>query len=270
MEKIIWLSDLHYVEDGEVLGHDPRARLDAAIAYINAHHRDAAYCVLSGDLVDRGTLDDYAGLHSRLQQLDIPYLPLVGNHDDRGLLRRTLPLPDGCMETFVQYVMPTEAAVIVALDTQKTGSDAGEFCCERRSWLMQVLKNAADLQNAADLPVLLFMHHPPFDLGLPMQDQSNMEEGDAFLDVLNNSARKVSQLCIGHVHRRVCGAVQGLPFTTLGSVLYQAPPPAPAWDWDSFAPAQEDPCLGVILIDGTKVSIQNEIFCAYEVGTGAH
>jgi len=263
MEKIIWVSDLHYVEGGEVLGHDPRARLDAAIAYINTHHGDAAYCVLSGDLVDRATLDDYIGLHDRLQQLDIPYLPLVGNHDDRGLLRRTLPLPDGRMQSFVQYVLPTKAAVIVVLDTQKAGSDAGEFCSERRSWLQQVLKDAADLL------VLVFMHHPPFNLGLPMQDQGKMEAGDSFLKLLNHSARSVSQLCIGHVHRSVSGLVQGLSFTTIGSVLYQAPPPVPAWDWDSFVPAQEDPALGVILIDGTKVSIQSEIFCAYEVGTKA-
>lgn len=31
--KIIWMSDLHFTADGDVLGHDPRVRLMRAVLY---------------------------------------------------------------------------------------------------------------------------------------------------------------------------------------------------------------------------------------------
>ncbi len=198
MTKIVWLSDLHFLANGDVLGHDPRARLDAAIRHINAHHADADLCVISGDLVNRGTVGDYAALAERLKTLAIPYFPMVGNHDNRDLLRTFLALPDQVMPGFVQYAIPTEDAALICLDTQKTGSGAGAFCQERLDWL------DAALTDAADRPVVLFMHHPPASLGLPMQDSENNLDGARLLELLSNHDN-LRYMCIGHVHRPVTG-----------------------------------------------------------------
>ncbi|MDE4173123.1 metallophosphoesterase [Phaeobacter sp. PT47_59] len=265
MVKIIWMSDLHFVAEGAPLGHDPRARLEAAIAHINAHHGDADCCVISGDLVNHPSLENYVALRPLLDRLDMPWFPMMGNHDDRALLRQTLPVPDSCMEDFVQYAVPVSGALVLALDTHKPTSGAGEFCAARRLWLQEALQQAGD--RAEGLPVILFLHHPPMELGLPMLDAIRMEEGNSFLELVNRHISGPCQLCIGHVHRSVSGVAAGLPFATQRSVLFQAPPPVPAWDWVSFAPTQEDPGLGIILIDGSRITIQNESFCAYEVGT---
>ena len=49
--KLIQVSDLHFVPPSlRLLGLDPRARLEAAIADINAHHGDAELCLFTGDL----------------------------------------------------------------------------------------------------------------------------------------------------------------------------------------------------------------------------
>jgi 3',5'-cyclic-AMP phosphodiesterase len=49
--KVIHLTDLHLTPPGEtIFGLDPNARLQAAIADINASHRDAALVLLTGDL----------------------------------------------------------------------------------------------------------------------------------------------------------------------------------------------------------------------------
>ena len=61
--KIIWMSDLHFARAGDVLGHDPRLRLEAAVAHVNRHHADADCCIISGDLVNRGELADYQALN---------------------------------------------------------------------------------------------------------------------------------------------------------------------------------------------------------------
>lgn len=259
MVKLIWISDLHFKASGDVLGHDPRARLSAVIARINAHHADAAFCVLSGDTVHEGTAQDYAQLHDLLSELSPPYYPLVGNHDTRALFRETLPMPEGVMPEFVQYQFETPEGIVACLDTLQEGSSTGAFCPERFAWLRAVLTAAGDRQ------VYLFMHHPPLALGLPAQDPSKIAEGDALLDLLAEFPN-VAHLFMGHVHRQVSGSVRGIPFAALNSALFQAPPPRPAWDWDSFQPVPEAPKIGVVTLAGRDVTIQYEEFCSADMG----
>ena len=73
MSKIIWMSDLHFAADGLVAGVDPRARVRAAVDHINTHYRDAEICVISGDMVNRGTVKDYTALRLEL---------VPGDHQD--------------------------------------------------------------------------------------------------------------------------------------------------------------------------------------------
>lgn len=165
------------------------------------------------------------------------------------------------MENFVQYTVSTDEGVIICLDTQKIGSDVGEFCEERRNWLLSILK------EAGDTPVYIFMHHPPMPLGLPIQDTENMENGESFLELLG-MFENIQYLFIGHVHRPITGTVKGIPFATMRSILYQAPAPQPKWDWDSFKPSEEAPNLGVLTVDDSDVNLQYLQFCKYEIGTG--
>ncbi len=260
MVKLIWLSDLHFVAEGIDLGHDPRTRLKAAIAFVNQHHADSAYCVLSGDLVNRETVEDYSALAEHLAELRVPMLPMIGNHDDRHIVRSVLPLPVGCMDNFIQYAVPTPEGLVLCLDTHKVGSPAGELCGERLAWLEQ------QLSAAGSGPVYVFMHHPPMPLGLPMQDMDRLEEGDVFLDLVAAHGN-VKHLFIGHVHRPITGTAKGIPFATMRSVLYQAPAPVPAWDWESFTPAEEAPNLGIITLSQLGVNLQYIQFCPYAQGT---
>lgn len=260
MLKAIWMSDLHFAQSGHVLDHDPRIRLTMALDHINANHSDASFCVVSGDMVNRGTETDYKALSTHFDKLDVPLLPMVGNHDNRALLRRHFELPATCMDDFVQYTLSTPSGLIVCLDTQKTGSDAGELCAQRRSWLQSVL------ENAEKGPVFIFMHHPPMAVRLPMQDTEGLNDGDIFLDLISGFTC-VKYLFIGHVHRPISGTVRSIPFSTMRSVLYQAPAPRPAWDWDTFKPSDEAPNLGVITISRSDVNLQYEQFCQFEDGT---
>ena len=259
MLKAIWMSDPHYSHADTVLGHDPRIRLEKAVTHINAHHAGASFCVVSGDMVNRGTQDDYKALSTQFEKLSIPLLPMVGNHDDRALLRKHFALPPTCMDNFVQFTRATPNEVMICLDTQKPGSDAGELCAQRLSWLK------AELENAQDKPVFIFMHHPPMRLGLPMQDTEGLTDGDVFLDLIS-SFTCVKYVFIGHVHRPITGTVRGIPFATMRSILYQAPAPRPAWDWDTFKPSEEAPNIGVLTISGSDVNLQYEQFCQFEDG----
>ncbi|MEJ6707314.1 MAG: phosphodiesterase [Amylibacter sp.] len=260
MTKLIWLSDSHFTANGLALGHDPRIRLQAAIVFINSHHNAADCCIISGDLVNRGSDKDYAALAKTVKSLTVPLLPMGGNHDDRAKLRSHFRLPQTAMPDFVQYSVTTPNAQILCLDTQKTGSDAGEFCPDRSNWL------EIHLTQNPETPTYLFMHHPPRPLGLPMQDADCMENGKAFHDLLARH-RLIKHLFVGHVHRPVTGTMNTIPFATMRSVLYQAPPPIPDWNWDTFAPAAEAPQLGVLTMDGLDCHLHYTQFCDFQTGT---
>lgn len=259
MLNVIWMSDLHFSCEGTVLGLDPRVRLQAAIDHTNNHFDEAEFCIISGDMVNRGTSQDYNALSSKLSSLNMPFYPMVGNHDDRSILRSSLPLPDNCMENFIQYFIAVQDCLLVCLDTQKTGSDSGELCEERKVWLREVLENA----NGSK--VYIFMHHPPMALGLPMQDTENLDNGLAFLDLLSEYDC-VKYMFIGHVHRPITGTVNGIHFATMRSILYQAPPPKPEWNWDTFKPSEEAPSLGLISITEAGANLQYLQFCDYATG----
>jgi len=127
------------------------------------------------------------------------------------------------------------------------------------AWLIRALS------DAGDMPVFLFMHHPPMALGLPMQDSENMRNGKAFIDLITEFGC-VKYLFIGHVHRPITGTVGGIPFSTMRSVLYQAPPPRPEWSWDTFKPSKEAPNIGVVRLTGGSVNLQYDQFCDHQFG----
>lgn len=259
MTKIIWMTDPHFQTSGTIDGLDPRARLEAAINYLNAHHADADFAVLSGDLVGDDIEGDYTGIATYLAKSDVPIYPLMGNNDEREGFRKHLALPENAMSDFVQYLIDTPDQTFICLDTHKIGSAKGQFCAERQAWLDTVLR------QSPDKPAYIFMHHPPLALGLPPQDDLMLEENAAFLDLISKH-RNVSHMFMGHVHRPTAGTVRGVPFATLGALSFQAPPPRPAWDWGSFKPSKEAPQLGVIVIENGNLVIQYTQFCQYEVG----
>jgi len=258
MSKIIWMTDPHFQNEGLIGDLNPRTRLRAAIDHMNTHHADADCLILSGDLVGDDIAGDYTLLADYLSQSKIPVYPMVGNNDDRVGFRAHLTLPGDAMDEFIQYKVDMPDAIVLCLDTHMVGSHAGQFCADRRTWLRDTLKAAAK-------PTFIFMHHPPLDLHLPQQDEIKLAEADAFLDLISGSDQ-VKHLFIGHVHRPICGTERGIPFATLGALSFQAPAPEPAWDWDSFVPAQEAPHYGVLYTKNGGAILQYTQFCAYDCG----
>ena len=247
--RFTWLSDPHFQARGDVLGKDPRACLRRAISHVNTHLSESEFCLITGDMVNRGTRVDYDALAEELKALSIPVLPLMGNHDQRDLFRQFLPLPPSAMTDFIQYDVSIGQFALICLDTHRPGADAGELCGARLDWLNDKLADYKDHQ------VILAMHHPPLKLGLPMQDEDNLLNGSDLLDLIQQHSC-VSYLLFGHVHRMISGTVRGIPYATINSITYQAPPPEPAWTWETFAPADEAPHLGLVEVTGPDVTLQ--------------
>lgn len=241
--KFIHLTDTHLVRPGRKLyGLDPRARLDAAVADINMHHSDAAFAVVTGDLTHWGDAEAYANFSDAMAALKIPYIAMVGNHDRRQACIDALKAAPRDGNGFVQGTRQTEHGLFVFLDTLDETSHAGEMCARRLGWLADKLASAP-----ADMPFVLFMHHPPFAVGVHAMDEIALKQSKEFTEVIAPYRDRIRQLFFGHVHRPISGSFGRIPFATLRGTNHQV-----AFELDpagEHLASHEPSAYGVVLVE---------------------
>jgi 3',5'-cyclic AMP phosphodiesterase CpdA len=209
--KIIHITDTHIVPEGETIyGLDPAARLAAVIEDVRARHADADLAVITGDLTDRGDAASYRRLLSLLDRLSMPVRLLIGNHDSRATFIDCVPDVLRDESGFVQSVLDLQDGQgrLLFLDTNEPGWSGGRYCDKRIAWL------EARLEEASGLPAFVFMHHPPFRLGVPHFEQIYLSRPELFIRALDHHRGGVRHIFLGHVHIPVNGvSPAGIPFT---------------------------------------------------------
>ena len=213
MLKFIVMSDLHIVAPG-ALSHaiDTTDRLRGAVAHINTHHSDAAFCILAGDLTDNGDIASYDRMAEVLADLAIPAHMTLGNHDNRAVFVSRFGEDQAADTGYIDRVIDTDGYRVVILDTLLEGEGAGALAAPQLTWLRD------GLAEAADRPVIIVMHHGPAALGVPM-DFIRLQHSADFVDALKGHG-DVRQIISGHVHTSVAGSYCGLPFTTISGNHY--------------------------------------------------
>lgn len=252
--KWIHLTDTHLVRAGETLfGLDPKARLEACVADINRHHADADLVVITGDLTHYGDAAAFDALREALAPLEPPVRLLPGNHDTRERLREAFPgMPFDARSDALQGVLDTEDGRLLFLDTTQPGTHAGWYDEARQHWLGE------RLHEAQGRDCFLFMHHPPFPVGVPSMDRIGMVQADAFAAVLAPWKSQVRHLFFGHVHRPICGSWRGIPFSTLRATSHQV-----ALDFQepvAVPGSHEPPAYAVVLVSAEQVVVHTHDF----------
>ena len=190
---IVQLSDTHIRPDvaGTPGTHDS---LRAAIAHVLRLPSPPDVVIVSGDLTDHGTAEEYAWFRELLAPLPMPVYVIPGNHDDRGRMLELFSAQGAhAMSGFMQYVVDAGPLRLIALDTVKPGSDAGELCDARLRWLDE------RLAEAPAKPTLVFMHHPPFTTGLDVLDRLGLTGAEAFGAIIARHPQ-VERIVAGHIH----------------------------------------------------------------------
>lgn len=224
-ECFVQLSDPHIVIKGRLLmGQvDTAAFLARAVAHVCALPARPSHVLITGDLVERGGLDEYAHLRELLAPLPCPVLLMPGNHDavphlrqafaDHGYLSST-PL-EPALSGFALYAASLGSRRLLALDTVVPGKPHGSLCAARLGWLR------AQLEAAPDTPTVVAMHHPPFTTGIRHMDGMGLREGADELEALMALHPQVERILCGHLHRPITRRFGGTVAMTAPSAAHQ-------------------------------------------------
>jgi 3',5'-cyclic-AMP phosphodiesterase len=251
--KFIHLTDTHIVgAPHRLYGSDPRLRLAQAVASINAEHGDARHVVITGDLTHWGDQDAYDAFSDGIRALQMPVVLMLGNHDATEAFVQTFPNTPRDENGFVQSSLESEHGLMLFLDTSMVGTHAGGYCKQRLDWL------SAQLERSTG-PVLLFMHHPPFAVGIAGMDAIMMQDANAFWEVLAPHQKRIRHLFFGHLHRTLYGNWRGISFSCMPGLNHQVALDLNAGP-DVVHGNLQPPAYGVVLVSQDQLQVHQHAY----------
>ena len=239
--KFIHITDTHLVAPGQKLYElDPLERLGQCIESINRLHSDAEFAIVTGDLAHAGNELAYRALRVAFGTLRLKTHFILGNHDSRQHFFAEFPESPRDAGGFVQYTLDTSIGRFICLDTNEPAVHWGVLCDSRLAWL------SAELERGRDMPVYLFMHHPPFAVGLKRMDEISLQQPEKFAAIVSGH-KNIRHLFFGHLHRPIGGSWHGIPFTTMRATSHQV---ALDFVMEGVVPgSHEPPAYAVVLAD---------------------
>src|SRR5882757_160843 len=203
---IAQISDLHIKPPGALAyGRvDTAKALERCVATLNAFQPRPDLVVISGDLADTPTGEEYAYLKRLLAPLQLPFIGIPGNHDSRELMRAGFPdQPYAAASGALNQTRSVAGLEVILLDSSVPGKPHGELEVPTLQWL------DATLASSQERPALLFLHHPPFQAGIWHMDRQNLFNASELAAIVGKHPR-VRLIAAGHVHRATLTSFAGV------------------------------------------------------------
>lgn len=211
---IAQITDLHMRRDETPMSGLLKTRPYIATAVDRLIDLAPDLVVVTGDLTDVGSVEEYHWLRAELMRLPMPVRLVPGNHDRRDHLRavfadhRYLPTSGP-----LHWVEDQFDVRVIGLDDVLAGHEYGWLNDEDLMWLDHRLAEQAR-------PTVIAVHHPPFKTGLQSMDAINLRNGDALADVVRRHPHVERVIC-GHHHRPISAAWAGTIVQVAPAVPHQ-------------------------------------------------
>lgn len=239
MTTVLHLTDTHIVPKTELVSGrlDTAASLSRLVARLTSCLDQIGpidAMLISGDLSDDRSAQSYEHFKHVMAPLEIPLHVIPGNHDAREPMRTAFSdrLPqDGPLN----WDVPLGDIRMIGLDTLVEGHRHGLLIPETLAYLK------GRLHRAGGAPILLALHHPPFQSGIRFMDAIGLRNKDKFIETISGYSGEIRIIC-GHIHTMIVTSVAG-------NVAISGPAPASTFAFDRRQEAkvgfmtQEDGCL---------------------------
>jgi 3',5'-cyclic-AMP phosphodiesterase len=207
--RVAQISDLHIKPPGALAyGRvDTAKALERCVTALNEFKPAPDFVVISGDLADTPTSEEYDYLKRLLAPLKLPFAGIPGNHDSRELMRAAFPQADYAVASGpLNQRIEIGGLDLVLVDSSVPGKPYGELEAPTLQWL------EATLASFSDRPTLLFLHHPPFRTGIWHMDRQNLLNAGDLAPIVRRHP-SVQLIATGHVHRATFTMFAGVPTT---------------------------------------------------------
>jgi Icc protein len=215
--RILQLSDLHPFADPDarLFGIPTRELLQDVLAHVQESGVRADHVVVTGDLTHDELPETYAAVRELLEPVLGRLWPLPGNHDGRAALRSAFGdriCGDGADR--INFAFAAGDWLCLGLDTHVPGSVGGRIGADQVEWIR------GRLDEYAPRAAVLFMHHPPVELGLAWLDRIGVEDAHLLQELLAEEPR-IRLVCCGHVHHESSNQVGAAEVVTVPSTGLQ-------------------------------------------------
>lgn len=242
MTSILHISDTHLAADGVLVS----GRLKTDVSFkklldrlVGAQEQwgkiDAV--IVTGDISDDGSEQSYSRFKALVASLNLPIVVIPGNHDKREQMRSAFShdgyLPSSGMLNWYRRIGDVN---VIGLDTLVEGHGHGELSLETLEFLEQ------QLDVVQQQPLIVAMHHPPFETGIAFMDAIGLKNTDAFVKLLQRAQCQEIRILCGHIHSMTVASIAG-------HVVVSSPSPCSGFELDVRHDASvgfydcEDGCL---------------------------
>ena len=218
--RILQITDTHLFPDADerLAGVDTRASLAAVLDAAFAEHTPDLL-LATGDLAQEPATAAYEQLRAEIaRRYSGPLCALPGNHDE----------PEQVAERLAVAPVTLGSWTIVPLDSHVPGEERGELSAAELERLERTL------QEVATEHVLVGVHHPPLEVGSPL-DHGRIGNGAQLLARLAADER-VRGVVFGHIHREVDLRIGNLRLLESPSTCVQFKPLTTAFALDTQPP----------------------------------
>ncbi|WP_397400104.1 phosphodiesterase [Phenylobacterium sp.] len=205
MLTIAQITDLHITTDKDPLNQRRNEeRLRQVMKTIHGLRPRPVAIIASGDLVDRGEVEEYLELKRLMADSEIQIYYALGNHDLRAPFLEVFSGPGAQTDPngYVQYAVDFGCMRMVVCDTLE-GENHGDYDEARAAWL------SATLDEAPERPTAVILHHPPIPSGIRWMDPNPQSPWLLRLAEVLTGRNQVKVLMCGHIHRAFCGLFAG-------------------------------------------------------------
>ena len=185
MSGFLHLSDFHLVEDETASSRTFNAKyiLENTVDKILVKKEDFGNLdgvIITGDISDDGSAVSYSDAYNILKELNLPLLAIPGNHDLRQPMMNYFAKDvDVQSSGFFDWVYETSDTLIIGLDTLVEGQNHGMLRSESLNLLFEKLNQTTEKN------IILAIHHPPINTGIPFMDEIGLKNSDELSECLN-------------------------------------------------------------------------------------
>lgn len=220
--KILHISDIHYRKNYEVddKGYkgilykmqNPLIPLEYCLKRAEKEHPGIDCLVISGDLTEDGTPEDYTELKTFINNKigDIPIIVTLGNHDNKvSFYKGWLEKDEG--DVPYNAIKNIGDIVFISWDNSKQGNPDGYISEEQMNWLKTAFEENKDHH------IILLTHHHFIEHQASVPSVRHEKEFEELLQRYH-----IDCLLCGHTHHKFAFVYGDVPYYTADGMSFYA------------------------------------------------